>query len=172
MRQAAERVNEYVLQSEHMKLLKDTVESGNAALVGQIAAFTSQQKIPHTCDEPREALGNPTGRCANYSRRGKTRRCRLVLPRWFIRCVWDFTIHGSNHVWTVQLQPVNLRPFYTDAFEPVRNGDVIAVCKLLEQGHLCVNDRAVYWDSTTSVSLLEVLFTYDHVVYPSRPADA
>lgn len=155
-----------------MKNLQDMVESGNATLVRQVAAFTSQQKIPYACDEPYQAHGKPSGHFANYSRRGKTRRYRLVLPRWFARCVWDFTIHESNHIWTVPLQPVNLRPFHTDAFETVRYGDVVAVCKHLEQGHLSVNDRAMHWDSTTSVSLLEVCFMYDRVVYPSHPADA
>ena len=159
MRQAAERVNEFVTQCEQIKLLQDTVESGNAALHGQIAAFNCQQPSPRRYDEHHHALGKPTDKFPNYSRRGNTRRYRLVLPRWFTRCVWDFTIHESNHVWTIQLLPVNFRPWYTHAFAFVRNGDVMAVRKLLELGHLTLNDRSVICESY-SESLLEVRSTY------------
>lgn len=169
MRQAVMRANEHVLQSEHMKLLQGKIESGNAALAGQIAAFTSEQSTRH--NDSRQTLGKTTGPFVTHTRPGKTRRYRVTLPRWFAKCVWDFTIHEFNHVWTVQLQPANLRPHYIYEFDFVRNGDVPAVRRLLELGRLSVNDRAVVEESSTSESLLEVFLMYDCVFCSSHPAD-
>ena len=141
-----QRENEFTLQSERMRLLQDTVESGYATLAGQLTAFTPEQLTTHDKphNEQHQALGRTTEPFSAFTKRGKTSRYRLALPRWFTKCVWDFTVHESNHIWTFQLQPVNMRPAHTYAFDFVRNGDLMAVRKLLEQGHLSVNDQSMY----------------------------
>lgn len=67
-------------------------------------------------------------------------RYRLALPRWLVGCVWEFSMHECDSVWTFQLAPINIRPAHTYAFDFVRGGDVGAVRELLRSRKLSVRD--------------------------------
>jgi hypothetical protein len=155
MRQTAVHAAAATLHNDRMELLRNTVESGNAALMGQVTA--SQQLASRVA--PHQRSIGATGRVLERYRRGRTYKYRLALPRWFARNVWECIVHEANQGWTTQLYPINLRPKHTYAFDFVRRGDVKAVRELMRLGHLSVNDRVgFYWgeESLLEASILRV----------------
>jgi hypothetical protein len=153
MRQTALHATAFTVHSERMELLRNTVVSGNATLMGQITA--SRQLASR--DTPHQMPIDDTGRTVARSRRGRAYKYRLPLPGWFAKCVWELFVHEANQGWTVQLYPINLRPEHTYAFDFVRRGDVKAVRELMRLGHLSMNDQAnceYYQLSLLNVSLL------------------
>jgi hypothetical protein len=157
MRESAKHAAAFALQSEHIKQLHNTVETGNAVLLGHLTNSTLLE--PATVTRTQQTSVITTG-ASNTKRqkRNKSYRLRVILPRWFVNCVWELGVHEADGVWTTQIWTVNVRPRHAVVFEYVRSGDVEAVRELLQSGKLSMRDFRVghYKDE----SLFEVSITY------------
>jgi hypothetical protein len=146
MRQTATAL---ALQSQHIERLNNSIESGNATLIGHIANLShtmtrlANGSSPHQIPMP--ALDNDLDvlRCES-TKRPKARTYRLGLPNWLTDCVWEFAVQSSANVWTVQVYNVNVRPWNSGVFDAVRSGDTKAVRQLLDSGRLSLRDRVRY----------------------------
>jgi hypothetical protein len=146
MRQTATAL---ALQSQHIERLNNSIESGNATLIGHIANLSqtgtrsANRSSPHQIST--SALDNdPEALRCKLTKRTKTRTYHLRLPSWLIDCVWEFGVHTSANVWTVQVYNVNVRPWNSGVFDAVRSGDTKAVRQLLDSGRLSLRDRVRY----------------------------
>lgn len=142
------------LQIGSMKLLQDTVESGNASLVDRLAAFAPQQST--SGNDTRDPHDRTVVSFYKGTRRGRAYKCCFNLPRCFTAAVREFAMQNDGRVWTVQLRPVNIRPTYTYAFYFVRRGDTTAVREVLSRGELSVHHQAEGLYGSPSSNLLEV----------------
>lgn len=153
MRESAKHAAAFTLQSEHIKQLHNTVETGNAVLLGHmnnsalLAPAAVFQKQQNSLD--RAGAARPS-----RSKRDRSYRFRVSLPRWFVNCVWELGVHEADGVWTTQIWPVNVRPDCAVVFEYVRSGDVEAVRELLKSRQLSLRDHMRRWDG--DLSLFEV----------------
>jgi hypothetical protein len=157
MRESAKHVAAFALQSEHIKQLHNTVETGNAVLLGHLTNSTLLE--PATATRTQQTSLITTG-ASNTERqkRNKSYRLRVNLPRWFVNCVWELGVHQADGVWTTQIWPVNVRPSSAVVFDYVSSGDVEAVRELLQSGKLSMRD---YRDGHyKEESLFEVSITY------------
>lgn len=80
----------------------------------------------------------------------------LMLPEWFVHCIWEFEVHKSNGAWTAQFAPVCLRPWHTYAIDFVRSGNMNMVRNCLDLGHLSLRDQICIGPSVQPVNLLEL----------------
>jgi hypothetical protein len=137
------------LQNQHVERLKDSIETGNATLIGHIASLSHTGMISanrsSSHQTPTSALDKDPNvlRCES-TKRTKARTYRLRLPSWLIDCVWEFGVHTSANAWTAQIYTVNVRPWNSCVFDAVRSGDTKAVRRLLESGRLSLRDRVRY----------------------------
>ena len=153
MRESARHAAAFALQSEHIKQLHNTVETGNAVLLGHITNSTLLE--PAASIQTRQTSVVRTGPAkSRKSRPDRSYRFRVSLPRWFVNCVWELGVHEADGVWTTQIWPVNVRPTSAVVFEYVENGDVDAVRELLHSRKLSLRDHMRSWDG--DLSLFEV----------------
>lgn len=143
MRESAKHAAAFALQSEHIKQLHRTVELGNTALLGRIANSNLLEHAASTGTRHISAVGSEAIK-SRRSKRGRSYRLRVSLPRWFVNCVWELGVHEADGVWTTQIWPVNVRPYSSVVFDYVKSGDVEAVRELLRSGHLSMRDQAQY----------------------------
>lgn len=142
------------LQGEMSSLLQKTLESGNAKLLQSITTLTSLQSS--SGNTPHQRSAKITDRTIEHDRRGRHRKVRISLPRWFANCVGELVISESQNIWTFQLHLVNIRPRHTYAFDFVRQGNLAAVRELMSLGDLSVNDQADSQGSGEPYNLLHV----------------
>jgi hypothetical protein len=157
IRESARHAAAFALQSEHIKQIHNTVETGNAVLLGHLTNSTLLE--PPTATRTQQTSVITTG-ASNTKRqkRNKSYRLRVNLPRWFVTCVWELGVHEADGVWTTQIWTVNVRPRHAVVFEYVRSGDVEAVRELRQSGKLSMRD---YRDGQyKDESLFEVSITY------------
>jgi hypothetical protein len=153
MRESAKHAAAFALQSEHIKQLHNTVETGNAVLLGHVtnsALLEPAAMIP----KQQNSLDRAGADRPKRQRRDRSYRFRVSLPRWFVNCVWELGVHEADGVWTTQMWPVNVRPESAVVFEYVRSGDVEAVRELLNSRQLSLRDHMHRWDG--DLSLFEV----------------
>jgi len=136
MRESAKHAAAFALQSKHIKQLHNTVETGNAALLGRIT--NSNPSGPAASAQTQQTAMIRAG--AN-KKRNKSYRLRVSLPRWFINCVWKLGVHEADGVWTTQVWTVNVRPSSAVVFDYVKSGDVKVVRELLQSGGLSMRDH-------------------------------
>jgi hypothetical protein len=146
MRQTATVI---ALQSQHMDRLNNSIELGNATLIGHIANLShTRTKLangssPHQISTSAPDKDSDVLRCES-TKRTKAHVYRLRLPGWLIDCVWEFGVHTSATAWTAQVYTVNVRPWNSCVFDAVRSGDTKAVRQLLESEQLSLRDRLRY----------------------------
>jgi hypothetical protein len=144
MRQTATALD---LQNQHIERLKDSIESGNAEVIGHITNLsltrTNSAKGPSPHQTSTSALDDDPDvlRCKS-TERSKTHVYRMRLPSWLVDRVWEFEVHRSINGWTTQVYAVNVRPYDSCIFDVVRSGNVKAVRELLESGQLSLHDQA------------------------------
>lgn len=155
------------LQFERMKLLQDTVESGNVASIDQLAAFAPQQTA--SGGEVHAPRDRTVVSLHTSARRDRAYKCLVTLPRWFTTGVWEFTVQEVSQIWTVQVRPINVRPKHTYAFDFVRRGDTAAVRELLKKRELSVHDQTEDLFGSPSSNLLEVSIAKHWNLFPSQP---
>jgi hypothetical protein len=157
MRESAKQAASFTHQSQKLERLQASVESGNTALIERVTASATQIMASRTASlqqpsmEINTVFSQPPHR---HERHGRMRSYRLALPRWLVGCVWEFSMHECDNVWTFQLSPINIRPAHTYVFDFVRAGHVEAVRDLLRSRKLSVRDcEQTKWGVST---LLEV----------------
>jgi hypothetical protein len=144
MRESAKHAAAFALQSEHIKQLHNTVETGNATLIGHLTNS-------HILEPMASAQTEQTSRVGTTRKRNKSYRLRVSLPHWFINCVWELGVHEADGVWTTQIWNVNVRPSTAVVFEYVRSGDVKVVRELLQSGRLSMRDHMSCTDGNMSI---------------------
>jgi hypothetical protein len=150
MRESAKHVAAFALQSEHIKQLHNTVETGNAVLLGHLTNSTLLEPATATRTQPESVLTAGSTR-HRRQRRNKSYRLRICLPRWFVNCVWELAVHEADGVWTTQIWPVNVRPSSAVVFDYVSSGDVTVVRELLQSGRLSMRDHMPFEDENLSI---------------------
>lgn len=155
MRESAKNAAAFASQSEHIKQLHKTVESGNAALLGHITSSNLLEPAISTRTQHDSVIraGDTT---TKRPKRNKSYRLRVSLPRWFVNCVWELGVHEADGVWTTQIWSVNVRPRTAVVFDYVKSGDVEAVSELLQSGQLSMRDHMHSGAGFRHSSLLEV----------------
>jgi hypothetical protein len=145
------------LHSERLSRLQDTLESGNSQLLGPVTALGHRDLEPSLL---KPDLGQqqikPKSLPHRQLRRKMVYKLRLSLPRWFSESVWDFGVYASEGTWTIHLRHMNARPWNAYVFDFVESGDVEAVRRLLQSGHLS------FQDCSGSTNLLEVSLDTEH----------
>jgi hypothetical protein len=159
MRQTATAL---ALQSQHMDRLQDSIESGNATLIGHIANLslsgTESADGPFARQTPTSAFDKDSDALGGRStKRTKSRTYRMRLPNWLTDCVWEIAVHFSANVWTAKVYTVKIRPVHSLVFDAVRSGNLKVVRELLASGTLSLRDRAHMWNGS-DISLLEASF--------------
>jgi len=119
----------------HLHKLDRTIQAGHADIRSQISSLEQQ-----VSDLSHSVLSTARVTSDDERRRRPKRRLRLALPRWFTDTVWEFGASACNAGWIFQLDPINVRPFGTYAFDVVRSGNVGRVRKLLASGELSGSD--------------------------------
>jgi hypothetical protein len=157
MRETAKHATALTLQSQRIESLQDSFESGNTALIGHIEKLSATKLTNGSWTH--QGLTSAHDKGPGVLRRRSTKRTkahtfRLGLPTWLVDCVWEFGVHASASVWSVQVYSINIRPQYSCVFEVVRRGNVKAVRELLASGQLSLRDRAHEW-SGHGYTLLE-----------------
>jgi hypothetical protein len=157
MRETAKHATTLTLQSQRLEHLQDSLESGNTALIGHLEKLSGTRLTDGPLTHQDLTLAHDKG--PDELRRKSTKRTkahtfRLGLPTWLVDCVWEFGVHASASVWSVQVYSINIRPQYSCVFEVVRRGNVKAVRELLASGQLSLRDRAREW-SGHDYTLLE-----------------
>jgi hypothetical protein len=143
MRESAKQAASFAHQSQKLERLQASIEAGNTALIERVTASATQimasrtASLQQTSLEINTVFSRPP---AIRERHGNVRSYRLSLPRWLVGCVWEFSMHECDNVWTFQLSPINIRPAHTYVFDFVRAGDVEAVRDLLRSRKLSVRD--------------------------------
>lgn len=156
MRESAQHATALTLQSERMQRLQDTMETGHAALFGQLTSYpnTALLENDHAHQTPATDSYTVASRREKIRpRRGKHHKLRFVLPSWFVNCVWEVGMHNTDGVRTIEIYPINRRRSSTLVFDSVRAGDIEPVRKYIASGQLSFRDHA---DDYRGSSLLEV----------------
>jgi hypothetical protein len=164
LRESAKHAAAFALQSEHIKQLHRTVETGNAALLGHITNLNLLVPAASTQTQQTSMMRAGTAE-TKRQKRNKSYRLRVSLPRWFMNCVWELGVHEADGVWTTQIWTVNVRPYQAVVFDYVRSGDVEAVRELLQSGQLSMRDHEHY--GSRSRSLFEVSTSHSEP-WPSK----
>ena len=151
--QAAAFATQRELQIEHFRQLKEAVEEAKAAFFGQVTNPTPMGSAV-VVQTQQTSIARTDAAKSSRSRRDRSYRLRVSLPRWFVNCVWELGVHEADGVWTTQIWPVNVRPESAVVFEYVEDGDVEAVDKLLHSRQLSLRDHMRSWDG--DLSLFEV----------------
>jgi hypothetical protein len=157
MREGAKHAAAFALQSEHIKRLHNTVVVGNAALLGHVLN-SNLLEPPAATQTHQNFLSKNDATRPRASKRGRSYRMRVSLPRWLVNCVWELGVHQADGVWAAQIWAVNLRPESALVFDYVRSGDVEAVRELLQSGQLSMRDHACF-GGIYNCSLPEVSIT-------------
>jgi hypothetical protein len=149
MRETAKYATALTSQSQRLERLQDSLESGNTTLIGHIENLSSTRLVDDSWTHQGWTSARDKGPDVLTRQSTKHTRAhtfRLGLPTWLVDCVWEFGVHASASVWSVQVYSINIRPYYSCVFEVVHRGDVKAVRELLASGQLSLRDRAHEWD--------------------------
>jgi len=133
--------------------LECTVQAGNSMILDRLAVLPAGNGSQGTLTPSAHALQSNRDKT---QRRRPLRKIRITLPRYFTTSAWEFGLQESGNGWTMQLQPVNIRPRESFVFEVVRSGRVPAVRALLESGSLSMQDQAAASDFEPRQSILDV----------------
>jgi hypothetical protein len=145
MRETSKHATALALHSQRLGRLQDSFESGTTAVIGHIEDLSrirpasgswAHLELTSTRDKGLESLE------CGVSKRTKAHTFHLRLPSWLMDCVWEFGVHTSTNVWTVQVYTTNIRPARSCVFDVLYSGNVQAVRELLESGQLSLRDRA------------------------------
>jgi hypothetical protein len=119
----------------HLHKLDCTIQAGHADFRSHFNSLEQQvSALSHS------VLSTARVSSEEKRKRRPKRKLRLALPRWFTDTVWEFGASACNAGWIFQLDPINVRPFGTYAFDVVRSGNVGRVRKLLASGELSGSD--------------------------------
>jgi hypothetical protein len=115
----------------HLAIVENTMEVHPTAVSSTISPSSTSHEV--------------TRQEKSYGR--FSRICRVPLPSWFTKCVWEFGTYemGIDNFRTIQLRSVMLRPEDSVVFAAVRSGNVDEVRSLLESGALSITDHACDW---------------------------
>lgn len=91
-----------------------------------------------------------------HRRRSHRRTFCLPLPRWLTNRTWMFAVSQSQQSWTMEIHPVNRRPWESPAFDCIRVGDLAALQKALDTGELSTSDVVHNSRSNSEFTLLGV----------------
>lgn len=141
MRESTKHAAAFALQSEHIRRLHNTVETGNAVLLGHMTNSTLLEPATSTRTQQKSVVTADSTK-PRRQKRDRSYRLRVSLPRWFVNRVWELGVHESDGVWTTQIWPVNVRPDSAVVFDYVRSGDLEVVRGLLQSGQLSMRDHS------------------------------
>lgn len=156
MRQHMQQAATATLHSARLSRLQDTLESGHSQLLGHVTALAHREMEPSSLEPDLGQHTKPKRIPRRELWRKKVYKFRLSLPRWFSESVWDFGLYASEGIWAIYLQHMNVRPWSAYVFGFVESGDVEAVRRLLQSGHLSFQDCA------GRTNLLEVSLDRQH----------
>lgn len=115
------------LQQSQLGCIQDKVSNSKALVTSEVKASST---------------GDHEGKFAAMSRRHRARQKRfcLPLPIWLTSRTWMVATFQSHGSWTMEIHPVNRRPFGAAAFDCIRRGDIAGLQKGLDTGNLSIWD--------------------------------
>lgn len=150
-------------QNTRLQALEHSVQAGHATILTRLDDAVDRPRISspvashHTDSEVRKAKQSHT--MVHRRKKPFARKFRVSLPGWLVSCAWEFGIRESESGWDLQINPVNLRPSTSFAYDVVQHGNVLAFRKLLDSKELSIRDHFPLresWASRPASNIFEV----------------